>query len=362
MGSLTDILEESSDDGGFLAPLPIRFYPRGRRRFNIILLPGSAVSSSSHQRSDPWSKMVPTPFPSSLSPRSPSISRSSVLSPVDIDLRSVTRLPVLLQVHQHPEYTWNSTTRGRTYDPSDPTPPPWEVERIRDTLARDLDYLEKQVPPFLQHPAARPQVHSPRHANEIERFSATLDGHSSSQGYLSGSKPSGSRSSLDRSGKIPFRSIPLPEAPMALRTFSPNHPSLPTRTYENWPRRDFFTSPIFIPAPTRSPYTFEQYIDEMAPAPTVPVSEPSPGNRTLLDMSVDDPYEFDPVIPDTSPEITTQVPGPMTTTTSTSSLSSSSRFRRTRDRYENMEARVAAMKEEFFEYRRREKKRMESVC
>jgi phage shock protein A len=74
-------------------------------------------------------------------------------------------------------------------------------------------------------------------------------------------------------------------------------------------------------------------------------------------MSVDDPYEFDPVIPDTSPEIVSHVPGPLSSTTSTTS-----RLKRTRDRYENMEARVAAMKEEFFEYRRRQKKRMESAC
>lgn len=69
---------------------------------------------------------------------------------------------------------------------------------------------------------------------------------------------------------------------------------------------------------------------------------------------MDDPYEFDPVIPDTSPEI--HYPQPSSTATS------STRFKRTRDRDMDMEARVAAMKEEFFEYRRRQKKRMESAC
>ncbi|CAG7825055.1 unnamed protein product [Allacma fusca] len=359
LGPPRDVVDESSsDDGGFLAPRPLRYFPRGRRRFNLVL-PGSFVPSSSLIRPE---NLIPRPFASSPVPRSQhSRSRSassSFFSPdLNFNLSSVPRFPVLVQVHQ-PPYLWGTATTGRHYHPhpsvSDPTPPPWEAERIRDNLARDLDYLERQVPPFVK----RSLVAVPE--KSASGSSVRFQEKSSSSGFQSASKnttstiPSGQSSA----GEIMLRPIALPEDQALVQTLYSSYPllpyrSLPPRTYENWPRRES-TPPIYAMA--RSP----SFDVEDIPATTVPASEPSPSTRTLLDMSVDDPYEFDPVIPDTSPEIVyPPQPHPSTTTSTTSS---SSRFKRSREKYENMEARVAAMKEEFFEYRRRQKKRMESAC
>ncbi|ODM99645.1 Protein turtle [Orchesella cincta] len=380
--------ESSSDDGGFLAPRPLRYFPRGRRRFNLVL-PGSFVPSSSLIR--PETLVVPRPFASS---PIPARSRSVIsgiqrqFSPSSADLSSVPRFPVLVQVHQ-PPYLWKTATTGRHFHPripSDPTPPPWEAERIRDNLARDLEYLERQVPPFLRHPPSNSQQQLgsgsvPFDKSNLGSSISTRiqQERSSSSGFQSGSKsttsafPSGAGSSGVGTGlgsggttssEVLLRPVTLsgreverlrmmeglfpgdsfPPAPTI-----PSRSFIPPRTYENWPRREP-TPPIYAMA--RSP-SFDIEDTQI----TVPLSEASPGTRTLLDMSVDDPYEFDAVIPDTSPEIAyPSQPPPGSTATSMS------RFKRTRDKYENMEARVAAMKEEFFEYRRRQKKRMESAC
>lgn len=313
-------------------------------------------------------------------------------SPSSADLSSVQ---VLVQVHQ-PPYLWKTATTGRHFHPrlpNDPTPPPWEAERIRDNLARDLEYLERQVPPFLRHQL--PSSHSHQQISTgsgavgpsektsgLSSSTRLAQERSSSSGFQSGSKtttstfPSGAGSSGVGTGlgsggttasEVLLRPVGLSSREEErLRMMSGDFPSdiflpaptipsrsfIPPRTYENWPRREP-TPPIYAMA--RSP-SFEIEETQL----TVPLSEASPGTRTLLDMSVDDPYEFDAVIPDTSPEIAyPSQPPPSSTATPSTSMT---RFKRTREKYENMEARVAAMKEEFFEYRRRQKKRMESEC
>lgn len=344
----------------------------------------------------PETLVVPRPFASSPIParsRSVASGMQRQFSPSSADLSSVPRFPVLVQVHQ-PPYLWKTATTGRHFHPrlpSDPTPPPWEAERIRDNLARDLEYLERQVPPFLRHQLPLiPSTHQqPSHIGggivplEKTGLSSSISARlqqerSSSSGFQSGSKtttstfPSGAGSSgvgtgmgsggttssevllrpvhlssreeeRLRMGEGIFLGDSFPPAPTI-----PSRSFIPPRTYENWPRREP-TPPIYAMA--RSP-SFEVEESQF----TVPLSEASPGTRTLLDMSVDDPYEFDAVIPDTSPD---SQPAPSSTMTPSTSMS---RFKRTRDKYENMEARVAAMKEEFFEYRRKQKKRMESAC
>jgi hypothetical protein len=301
---------------------------------------------------------------------------------------------------------WKAT--GRHLHPirgGDPTPPPWEAERIRDNLARDLEYLERQVPPFLRRttpglPSASTIV-GPSTFEKSSSSSKFLGEKSSSSGFQSGSKttstlPSGGTTSTGLGsgggggGEVVLRpgALPLPSSTLGgegeglpymmsgggggdmivfgsqfySNQMIPQVPyrTLPPRTYENWPRRES-TPPIYAMA--RSPsFDIDERITTTSPSGriltggasvTVPVSEASPGQRTLMDMSVDDPYEFDPVIPDTSPEIVYP---------SSTQSTSTSRFKRTRDRERDMEARVAAMKEEFFEYRRRQKKRMESAC
>ncbi|XP_035703262.1 protein turtle isoform X2 [Folsomia candida] len=388
---LPDVVDESSsDDGGFLAPRPLRYFPRSTsRRYN--LLPGSFVPSSSVIRPE---LLIPRPFASSPLP-SRSSSYFGPTTTADLTtLSSVSRFPVLVQIHHdptgshQPPYFWKTATTGRFHPqhlPGDPTPPPWEAERIRDNLARDLEYLERQVPPFLRRPShpsltTGQELSSSGHlekSSSSSRFQGFQD-RSTSSGFQSASKttstlPSGGTGSSGvgtglgsggSGGEIMLRPGMLPSSPLRdeslhhmIDIFSgqmiPQVPirTLPPRTYENWPRRES-TPPIYTMA--RSP-SFD--IDEATRGVTVtvPVSEASPGQRTLMDMSVDDPYEFDPVIPDTSPEIAYPQP---------SSTASTSRFKRGRDREQDMdmERRVAAMKEEFFEYRRRQKKRMESEC
>jgi len=321
---------------------------------------------------------VPRPLASSPLPRSRSES-SSYLSPsADLafsNLSSVPRFPVLVQVHQ-PPYLWKTATTGRHFHPSDPTPPPWEAERIRDTLARDLEYLERQVPPFLREstqqirvgPMSSPAIHSSATDSRFQDQSSSSGFHTGSKQTTTFTLPSGSSgidpglgSGASGGHEIFFRHKDLPDEPVQRTAIFSRYPptpmfrSLPPRTYENWPRREG-TPPIYAMA--RSP-TFD--VGETRLTATVPVSEASPGSRTLQDMSVDDPYEFDAVIPDTSPEIAYPSP-PQQSSSSMGPATTVGRFRRTRDKYENMEARVAAMKEEFFEYRRRQKKRMESAC
>lgn len=378
-----DVVDESSsDDGGFLAPRPLRYFPRDRRRYNLVL-PGSFhqgafIPSTSLIRPE---LLVPRPFASSPLPLPRSRSRSgssSFFGPTPADLTtlsSVSRFPVLVQVHQ-PPYLWKTGRhfhprhQPQQHVPGDPTPPPWEAERIRDNLAlaRDLEYLERQVPPFLRRVGPGPSS-----SGQLEKSSSSsrFQDRSTSSGFQSASKtastlPSGAGSSAIGTGlgsagsgvgEIMLRVGHLPSPGdddiglpyMISGQYLPQVPirSLPPRTYENWPRRES-TPPIYAMA--RSP-SFD--IDEVTrgASVTVPVSEASPGQRTLME-SVDDPYEFDPPhIPDTSPEIVYP---------QSSSTASTSRFKRTKER--DMEARVAAMKEEFFEYRRRQKKRMESAC
>lgn len=99
---------------------------------------------------------MPRPFASSPLPsRSESSSYFGPRTTADLTtLSSVSRFPVLVQVHQRP-YLWKTATTGRHVHPQqqqhiqhhlpvpDPTPPPWEAERLRDNLARDLEYLGK---------------------------------------------------------------------------------------------------------------------------------------------------------------------------------------------------------------------------
>lgn len=256
---------------------------------------------------------------------------------------------------------------------------------------------ERQVPPFLlrrpSHPSqliSQGQASSSSLGPGMEKSSSSsrFQDRSTSSGFQSASKttstlPSGGTGSSGvgtglgsgGSGEIMLRPSMLPQSPgrdesnlhHMIDMFSgqyiphqvmmiPQVPArtLPPRTYENWPRRES-TPPIYAMA--RSPsFDIDEQMTRGGVTVTVPVSEASPGQRTILDMSVDDPYEFDPVIPDTSPEIAYPQPSSSGTSASTS------RFKRTRDRERDMEARVAAMKEEFFEYRRRQKKRMESAC
>lgn len=99
------------------------------RRYN--LLPGSFVPSSSVIRPE---LLIPRPFASSPLP-SRSSSYFGPTTTADLTtLSSVSRFPVLVQIHHdptgshQPPYFWKTATTGRFHPqhlPGDPTPPPW---------------------------------------------------------------------------------------------------------------------------------------------------------------------------------------------------------------------------------------------
>jgi len=102
------------------------------------------------------------------------------------------------------------------------------------------------------------------------------------------------------------------------------------------------------PPPSSLFYANERWLDFTTPV----MPSPSSHSSASKPLSVDDQYEFDPVFP-VSP-----TPTEMITATRTPTTPSPSRSRTPtqlkKAKYDNVEARLQAMKEEFYAYKRRQ--------
>lgn len=113
--------------------------------------------------------------------------------------------------------------------------------------------------------------------------------------------------------------------------------------------------PPYKPPPPPPPppslfYANERWLDFTSPI----LPSPSSHSSASKPLSVDDQYEFDPIFP-VSPTPTTDIMVCMTRTPTTPSPSRSrTPTQLKKAKYENVEARLQAMKEEFYAYKRRQ--------
>lgn len=325
--------------------------------------------------------------------------RSNTLTPPSyLQLRSVherysQELPSLRAIHEESSAGWTRTVRRRPPDalrpPPPPPPPPPALFLPVHPLATSSPPRVRIPPPQLYQATARPRARlPPRHARHA-RSAPELAG--SGAGPAGAEAGSGASGPADVVGDTLMETSPSSSSGFGSKnTSQQNHSSQSGSTSAEWRLPPYRPPPP--PPPPRIPAiqtlpTEARPLQPVEPSPLVgrwlafaaglqsvspPHSEPGPSKP--LDASVDDHYEFDTIFAGTpspsTPRMTEQEPSGEGRVISDSEIYAASFYPsrpKRLSKYENIEARVQAMKEEFHEFRKRQANRrrseeLESAC
>lgn len=317
--------------------------------------------SPSYNFSDLSSVPVPSSaersFPSSTSQQRP----SGYLQLRNIHERYAQELPSLRAIH---EETSRLPRETAFFMPVQPSPP-----RIRiPTTWNDYRSRSRLPPRHARQAQSAPELTS-AHEDPVTSTGLLMEtspeSRSSSSGF--GSKNTSQQNQSSQSGSTTEWKVPPYRTPPPVKTANQPQIQIPPQYSSS------FSPPLS--SEFQMPYLIGDWFDL-----NTDIQEASPASDlTKLDASVDGHYEFDAAFPPTpTPPIPVSISYPRQTTPGDTFLPYPTTFysavntvgttrpKRT-TKYDNIEARVQAMKEEYYAFRRRQEKRkfsenLESVC
>lgn len=353
--SRSSSLSSSSDDGGFLSH-PSFVNVRGTSSRRPLIRPAAAVSATSggdSVRTDDGPAAAVT-----VDNRRRPIVVSTVYGRRPSDYNDPTTSQSFFQQQQQQHHQH----RRRVFDPSSSVVPPTGPAPVDRTLRIVHEQYSQQLPSLrVIHEENQRTLMQQQHQLQQPgpRYHPNPRFRSRHMRYARSAPELASATAAAAAAAINERS---PESRSSSSGFgSKNTSSLLQQTTavaaaadddDDWYPRT--TVPPYKPPPPPPPppslfYANEHWLDYTSPI----LPSPSSHSSASKPLSVDDQYEFDPIFP-VSPTPTADIVAMTRTPTTPSPSRSRTPTQLKKAKYENVEARLQAMKEEFYAYKRRQ--------